>query len=113
MSQEVDFFDYDSARATDLAVVAATLRDGVTVSELRYRDGGDSRVAALIAEPTSLAKAPVAAVILAHGGFEGGKRLFLEEAVELAQRGFLVLAADTTFPRTGDAEAVRTAVRDG
>lgn len=39
--------------------------------------------------------------------------LFLDQAVELNTHGFLVLVADTTFPRTGGTAAVESAVRAG
>jgi predicted esterase len=53
------------------------------------------------------------AVVVAHGGFEGGKELFRDQALEISGRGFTVLAADTAFPRTGGAGAVEAGVRTG
>jgi len=108
-----DVFAYASSAPTALAVVGTVVRDGVSVSELRYDDGAHGTVSALIAEPAVGARPVASAVILAHGGFEAGKQILLKEAVELARHGLVALAADTTFPRTGHAASVRSAIRRG
>ena len=46
-----DLFAYASSAPTALAVVGTVVRDGVSVSELRYDDGAHGTVSALIAEP--------------------------------------------------------------
>lgn len=91
----VAFFDSGSAPLRT-SVVARDRRDGVEVTELRYDDGAGGLAAAYV-----VGAAASAGVVVAHGGTGPGKHLFLPEALELAQRGFVVLLADTHFPTRG------------
>lgn len=68
---------------------------GVLVRELRF---GETAGYLAGAESTS-------GVVIAHGGNAPGKHLFLDEAVEIARDGHLVLAADTSMPPLGDLAA--------
>jgi dipeptidyl aminopeptidase/acylaminoacyl peptidase len=83
-----------------------------SVADVRYDNGEGGAVNALVVRPPDLT-GNRSGVIVAHGGFEGGKHLFLEQAIELSQSGFTVLVADTAFPRDGDAAGVEAAVRSG
>jgi dienelactone hydrolase len=106
----LDLFAYDDVSASlRFAVSAREERDGLVVEELRYDDGAGGAAQALVVRP--LERDAAAGVVIAHGGFEGGKHLFLDQAVELAAEGFVALAADTVFPRSGSAAAVEAAVR--
>ena len=66
------------------------------MAEVRFDDGvGGDVEAYLVGRPARCG------IVIAHGGAAPGKHLFLEEAAELARRGFVVLLADTSFPLEG------------
>jgi hypothetical protein len=108
-----DLFGYRPLSRRSFCLGGEETRGESTVAEARYDDSLGGVVDALVVSPRDAGAERLPGVILAHGGFEGGKLLFLEQAVELSSHGFLVLVADTTFPRSGDAEAVESAVRAG
>jgi hypothetical protein len=108
-----DLFRYDRSAQLRFSVNDERAEDGATVTDVRYDDGEAGEVDAVVVRPRNLTGKRLPGVILAHGGFDGGKHLFIEQALELSQSGFTVLLADTTFPRKGDAAAVESAVRTG
>ena len=108
-----DLFGYDSAAALRFAITRTQRHNDVLVAVVRYDNGTGATVDAYVATPRSRVDEPLPGVVLAHGGFEPGKHLFLDQAVELSAAGFAVLAADTTFPRSGNAAAVEAAIRSG
>lgn len=83
---------------------------GATISEVSYDAFDGGRIDALIGQPAMDVRGP-RGVVIAHGGFEGGKHLFRDQLLTMASAGFVTLAADTTFPRSGDRAAVEGAVR--
>lgn len=92
----IAFFDYDAAQPLRVSVVAQDRREGLEVTGLRYDDGAGAVVEAYV-----VGRATAAGVVVAHGGAGPGKHLFVEEALELARRGFVCLLADTSFPSDG------------
>lgn len=70
-------------------------RDGILVRELVY-----GKTSAYLAGTEA-----ASGIVVAHGGSAPGKHLFLDEAIELARHGHLVLAADTSMPPLGDIDA--------
>jgi hypothetical protein len=105
-----DLFRYDPSSPLRFAVVEQEPRGELVLARVRYDNGVDGLASALAVRPARASKMRGAAgVVLAHGGFEGGKHLFLDQALELGACGFVVLVADTTFPRSGDAQVVESA----
>jgi dienelactone hydrolase len=100
-------FGYE-ARPLDYEVLRREVRDGIELSDVRFDDGAGGRAAALVARPE---QPRGAGVVVAHGGFDPGKHLFADEAVALAHRGAVAVAADTTFPRSSDVAAHEHAIR--
>lgn len=95
LEELIAFFDYDATQPLGVSVVARERREGVDVMELRYDDGAGGPVEAYVVGSAA------AGVVVAHGGAGPGKHIFLPEAIELAQRGFVCLLADTSFPSDG------------
>jgi hypothetical protein len=110
LSVRADLFFYDPSAPLRFSVENDGIVQGVTVAEVHYDDGTGGEVEALAVGSLSSTSGG-RGVVIAHGGFEGGKHLFLEQAVELSRLGFTVLVADTIFPRSGNAAAVESAVR--
>lgn len=108
-----DLFHYDPHSPLRFAVVEQEPRGELVLARVQYDNGVGGFVSALAVRPARASKVRGAAgVLLAHGGFEGGKHLFLDQALELGAYGFVVLVADTTFPRSGDAQVVESARRN-
>jgi hypothetical protein len=86
-----------------LDVVGSETQDGVEIEEIRFDDGSGGAAAALVAIPPGGGRVH-AGVVVAHGGYEGGKHIFVPDLVALANRGIVALAADTTLPRDPTAD---------
>ncbi len=106
-----DLFQYQWSSPLRFSVRGEEVRGEVTVAEVHYDDGSGGTVNACVVRPVRERAVRLPGVILAHGGFEGGKHLLLDQAAELSAQSFFVLVADTTFPRAGDTAAVESAVR--
>ena len=107
-----DLFRYDASSPLRFAIIEQEPRGEVVLARVRYDNGVGGLISALAVRPARASKMRrPAGVLLAHGGFEGGKHLFLDQALELGARGFVALVADTTFPRSGDAQVVESARR--
>jgi hypothetical protein len=102
-------FDYEPG-PTRVSVVGVERRDGVEVAEIRFDGGSAGEAAAIVARPPASNERARGGVVLAHGGYEGGKHLFAAEAVELARHGFVALASDVSLPRLPDADAYERAL---
>ncbi|MCU1489949.1 MAG: hypothetical protein JWM85_1354 [Acidimicrobiaceae bacterium] len=100
---------YDADRALELNEESCELEVEAVVRSLAYDDGSGGRASALVVTADEASVSPRAGVILAHGGFEGGKHLFRSQAVRLAKSGYVVLVADTVFPREGDVHHLESA----
>ena len=105
-----DLFVYASHAPLDLTVEAELTEGPAAVANVSYDGGQGRRVNALIAKPRQ-ADASRRGVVIAHGGFEGGKHLFRDHAIEMAAAGFVAIVADTTFPSAGDRDKVEEARR--
>jgi fermentation-respiration switch protein FrsA (DUF1100 family) len=101
---------FDAAGAPlDLEVDRIDSPDGVEVVRLTFEDGGGGRGSALAVDAAGTGRADVG-ILVAHGGFEPGAHIFLDEACSLARRGVAVLLPETTFPRSHDVEAHEAAI---
>src|SRR5215203_915753 len=104
-----DLFVYAAETPLDPHVHGEIVEGPATVTHVD--DGAGGRVAAIVAKPLPPDPLPRRGVVIAHGGFDGGKHLFRDHAIETAAAGFISLVADTTFPRVGDIRVVEEAVR--
>jgi dienelactone hydrolase len=102
----VAFFDYDGSMPLRTALVRREEREGVAVTEIRFDNGNGADAEAYI-----VGEAHRPGIVIAHGGAGPGKGIFVGEAIELARRGFVVLLADTSFPRDGSTQERRDATR--
>jgi hypothetical protein len=85
-----DLFRYDASSPLRFAVIEQEPQGEAMLARVRYDNGVGGLVSALAVRPTRASKRRGAAgVLLAHGGFEAGKHLFLDQALELgpASRG--------------------------
>jgi cephalosporin-C deacetylase-like acetyl esterase len=103
-----DLFEYDAARSLDVEVLGGEKREHASLRELRFAAARDGTVSAFLIEP--YARTP-AAVVYAHGGYEPGKHVVVEQGFALAAGGLTVLLADTTLPQ-GDIETETRAYAD-
>jgi cephalosporin-C deacetylase-like acetyl esterase len=96
---DLGLFAYDASQPVRLDVVARHEQEGVPVCEIRFHDGAGGEVEAFV-----VGEADRPGVVIAHGGTGPGKHIFVGEAVALANRGFVVLLADTSYPLDGTRE---------
>lgn len=100
-------FAYDPA-PLDLQVLRREVRDAVELDTVRFDDGAGGDAFAFAARPE---RPKGAGVVVAHGGFEPGKHLFVDEVVALARTGATAVAADVSFPRSSDVDEHERAIR--
>ncbi|MBK9925523.1 MAG: hypothetical protein IPP66_09555 [Anaerolineales bacterium] len=102
-TQPASIFDYDTSRPFDVQINSQSEQDGVTITDLSYasHDPGFSvngRTIAYLVTPKG--EGPFAGVVFLHwlGSPNGGRKQFLEEAVNLAQHGVVSLLLQGYYP---------------
>ncbi len=96
-------------RTLDVASEPLESRGDVEIARMTFDNGSGDRGTALTARRSGSDGAAVG-VLIAHGGFEPGADIFVDEACGIAQRGAAVILPETTFPRSHDVEAHEVAI---
>jgi dipeptidyl aminopeptidase/acylaminoacyl peptidase len=110
-ARQAELFHYARSSPLRFAVTGENACGELVVADVAYDDGSGGLVSALVVRPRKARDRPRPGIVVAHGGFEAGKHLFLTQAAELSAAGFVVLVADVAFPRSGDRTVVEAAFR--
>ncbi len=110
MALDPSAFAYDRDAPLDVKVLSERVQDGVAIQDIRYASPRGGEVPAYLIVSTM--RAPQAGVIFGHWG-EGDRSEFVEEAVLLAQLGFVSLCPDAPFRRPSEREVPLVEIPQG
>jgi dienelactone hydrolase len=95
-------FDYDRSAPLDVKEIGAEDRNGVRIHDISYASPKGGRVTAYLVVPSGKKK-KFAGVIFMHQR-PGSRKIFLDEALQLANAGAVSLLIDAPFSRTGESK---------
>ena len=101
-------FDYDGTVRLHVRTGSQCTAGDVSITDISYDHAGGGRAAAFVVTASRMIGG---GIVLAHGGSADGRRFFIEEAVQLARLGFMVLLPATSFPAHGNIEVTASAIR--
>lgn len=110
MMPDPSAFQYDRDASLEVVVLSERTQNGVAIQDIRYASPRGGEVPAYLVVSTT--QAPQAGVIFGHWG-EGDRSEFVEEAVLLAQLGFVSLCPDAPFRRPDQHEVPLVEIPQG